>query len=446
MLSIEIWDTGMGIPDGEIHAIFDEYHQIDNAARERKRGLGLGLSIVRRLASLLGHPIHVTSQVGKGSVFSIEVTVPTRESTPPSEKDIPATLNEGDKGGSHTGSILVVEDDPEISGLLELFLNDVGYRTITVSDGTEALDIIERDDFRPDLILADYNLPGGMDGIAVAEALRNRLHRRIPIIILTGDISTSALQKIALQDCVQLSKPVKTAQLTKVVERLLAHAALTEPTRSTRSYAAKPAEKQESMTIFVVDDNRRVRETMREVLEDHGWVVEDFESCEKFLEAFRPQRPGCLLLDAYLPEMSGLELLQTLKKDGTHLPVIMITGAADVTMAVEAMKAGAIDFVEKPIAHDDLLACVTRALEQDQGEHKLTAWQESAATHAAGLTPRQRQIMDLVVAGHPSKNIAADLGISQRTVENHRASIMKRMGAKSIPELARFAFAAATKR
>jgi two-component system CheB/CheR fusion protein len=124
----------------------------------------------------------------------------------------------------------------------------------------------------------------------------------------------------------------------------------------------------------------------------------------------------------------------------------MITGAADVTMAVEAMKAGALDFVEKPISREDLLACVTRALEQARGASKLSAWQENAAAHVAGLTARQRQILDLVVAGQPSKNIAADLGISQRTVENHRASIMTKMGAKSIPALARIALAAASNR
>ena len=106
------------------------------------------------------------------------------------------------------------------------------------------------------------------------------------------------------------------------------------------------------------------------------------------------------------------------------------------------MKAGALDFIEKPISRDDLCACVTRALEQAQDVSKLSAWQEDAAAHVAGLTARQRQIMELVLAGHPSKNIAADLGISQRTVENHRASIMKKMGAKSVPALARLALAA----
>jgi two-component system CheB/CheR fusion protein len=111
-------------------------------------------------------------------------------------------------------------------------------------------------------------------------------------------------------------------------------------------------------------------------------------------------------------------------------------------MAVQAMKAGAIDFIEKPIHREELLASIERAIEQSRDSGKLAAWRDDAALHLARLTPRQRQIMELVLAGHPSKNIAADLGISQRTVENHRASIMKKSGSKSLPELARLAIAA----
>jgi two-component system CheB/CheR fusion protein len=140
--------------------------------------------------------------------------------------------------------------------------------------------------------------------------------------------------------------------------------------------------------------------------------------------------------------MSGLELLQQLRGAGDQLPAIMITGNSDVPMAVQAMKAGASDFLEKPISHGELLASVERALEQSKDASKLSAWRETAANRVARLTPRERQIMELVLAGRPSKNIAADLGISQRTVENHRASIMEKTGSKSLPALARLALAA----
>jgi two-component system CheB/CheR fusion protein len=439
MLSIEIWDTGVGIPGEELQAIFEEYHQLDNAARERSRGLGLGLSIVQRLGGLLGHRVRVSSQPGKGSVFAIEIMLP--------QSDRPREHRRQDRDGGiaesahRTGAILVVEDDPEVRGLLDLLLKDEGHRAATASDGVAALDLVARGVVRPDLILADYNLPGGMDGLEVTAKLRERLGRQVPVIILTGDISTDTLRHIARQDCMQLNKPVKLKELTQAIQRLLA---ASPPAAS--PHAASPANgtgDRGEPVIFVVDDDGHVRDGMRSVLEDDGRMVEDYASCEAFLEAYRPGRAACLLVDAYLPGMNGLELLQRLRAAGHRLPAIMITGNSDVSMAVQAMKAGASDFIEKPVGRGDLLAGVERALEQSRDTNKLSAWREAAADHVAGLTARQRQIMGLVVAGHPSKNIAADLGISQRTVENHRAAIMKKTDSKSLPALARLALAAA---
>jgi two-component system CheB/CheR fusion protein len=137
--------------------------------------------------------------------------------------------------------------------------------------------------------------------------------------------------------------------------------------------------------------------------------------------------------------MSGFELLQKRSAAYSQSPAIMITGQGDVKMAVLAIKAGAFDFIEKPISQDELLDCVNRAFEQSKGSNDLMIRQENAFKKIASLTPRQRQIMDMVLAGQASKNIAVDLGISQRTVENHRASIMERTGTKSIAALARLA-------
>jgi two-component system CheB/CheR fusion protein len=197
-----------------------------------------------------------------------------------------------------------------------------------------------------------------------------------------------------------------------------------------------------SPVIHVVDDDDQVRAAVRDVLTDNGRIVEDYPSCEAFLEAYRPGGEACLVIDAYLPGMSGLELLGRLHNSGDVLPAIMITGNGEVSIAVQAMKAGASDFIEKPIGHDELLACVDRALERGRDSSKQSAWRDDAANHLAGLTVRQRQIMEMVLSGNPSKNIAADLGISQRTVENHRASIMKKTGSMSLPALARLVMAA----
>ena len=181
---------------------------------------------------------------------------------------------------------------------------------------------------------------------------------------------------------------------------------------------------------------------MRDLLHENGYAVELFGDGPAFLEAFRRGREGCLLVDALMPGMSGIELIERLKAEGHQLPAIVITGNGAVSMAVQAMKAGAVDFIEKPVGHEELLASLERALDQTRDSAKLSASRDAAATQVASLTTRQRQILDLVLAGHPSKNIAADLGISQRTVDNHRAAIMKKTGSKSIPALIRTALAA----
>jgi len=255
------------------------------------------------------------------------------------------------------------------------------------------------------------------------------------VVILTGDITVETLHDIALHDCVHFNKPVKIVELTRTIESLLAGpvAARVEGGRLALAGA----------TIHVVDDDDRLRASLAALLEDEGAAVIAYASCEAFLAADKPTGAACLLLDAYLPGMSGLQLLQKLQDEKRAMPVIMITGDSDVPTAIKAMKAGASDFIEKPVGAVELIAGIKRALAHAQDSNKAVEWRESAAAHLAGLTPRQREVMARVLAGDPSKNIAADLGISQRTVENHRASIMKRTGSKSLPALARLALAAA---
>ncbi len=437
-LSIQIWDSGVGIPESQLQDIFEEYHQLDNSARDRSLGLGLGLSIVRRLGILLDHPVTVRSQRGKGSVFSIDVQ--RSQGGTPAEAEASRTGIPGqhDNAGL-TCTILVVEDDSEVRDLLEVGLGAEGHRVVTAIDGVAALDLLETRALRPDLVISDFNLPNGMDGLAVAARIRSRLGRSVPVIILTGDISTKTLRDIALQKCERLSKPTSLKELTAAIERLVPAAAR----RSSPPASLAEASAGMAPVTFVVDDDGEVRQAIRSVLEQDGHAVEDYEDGESFLDAYRPGRHACLLIDAHLPGISGLDLLRRLKEAGHLVPAIMITGRSDVPMAVEAMKAGASDFLEKPIRGSELLAGVGRALELSRDSGKLLEWRKEAADHLAGLTRRQQQIMEMVLAGHPSKNIAADLGISQRTVENHRASIMKKSGTRSLPALARLALAAA---
>jgi two-component system CheB/CheR fusion protein len=433
-LRIEIWDTGLGIPASELEAIFEEYHQIDNPARERSRGLGLGLSIVKSLCDLLGHQIRVRSLPGKGSVFSIEVATASGVGATRPTPDVEAATSDAVQAPARSAKILIIEDDPEVREYLSQFLSAQGYNTLVAFDGPSALALLAAARQPPDLVVADYNLPNGLTGVEVSRRVRNDLHMTIPFVILTGDISTSALRDIALADCVQFSKPVKLRELTQAIEKLLVKP-LPAPIDIPR-VLRKPR-------VFVVDDDAQVRGALTAVLEDEGHAVTAFASCEAFLEDFPPETDACLLIDAYLPGMSGLQLLKKLRAEGHLLPAIMITGDSDVGIAVEAMKAGAIDFIEKPVGREELVASLDRAMELSHDSGKFVERRESAATHLEGLTPRQIQVMEMVLAGQPSKNIAADLGISQRTVENHRMRIMQRTGSKSLPALARLALIAA---
>ena len=322
--------------------------------------------------------------------------------------------------------------------LLVLILKDDGHRVMAAPDGISALELVARGAIQPDLILADFNLPNEMDGLRTAAKLREISHRQIPVIILTGDISTDTLRRVALEQCVQLHKPVKGRELLQVIQRMLAMPPDVTVAGGIRTQAGTPI-------IFVVEDDSHIREGIRGVLEEGGHAVEDYADCETFLEAYRPGRESCLLLDAHLPGMSGFDLLKRMTDAGQLPPTIMITGNSDVRMVVQAMKAGASDFIEKPVGRGELLASVGRALEEARDSSVIVAWREAAVSSLSGLTARQRQIMEMVLDGHPSKNIAAELGISQRTVENHRAEIMRKTGAKSLPALARLVLAAARK-
>jgi len=434
-IRIEVWDTGLGIPDGELQAVFEEYYQLGNEARERSRGLGLGLSIVQRLGALLGHRLGVRSQPGRGSVFTIEVARATDERLPGPEQ---AGLAHAAAAGRN-GSILVIEDDPDLRSLLRMLLEGDGHRVTAAPDGPAALALAAGGGIRPDLLLADLNLPGGTDGLHAAAGLRTALARPLPVIILSGDTSAAALQAIALQDCVHLSKPVKAAELAQTIQRLLAAAPEASPAPAPALSGSSLAD---ARVVFVVDDDGGIRTVIRALLEEHGLAVEDFADGEAFLAAYQSGREDCLLVDAAMPGIDGVEVLRRLGEAGHRLPAIVITGHGDVSMAVRAMKGGALDFIEKPVRAPDLLAGIARALDLSRDAGKRSAWHVAAADSIASLTPRQRDIMALVLSGHPSKNIAADLGISQRTVENHRASIMRRTGSRSLPALARLALTA----
>ena len=194
-------------------------------------------------------------------------------------------------------------------------------------------------------------------------------------------------------------------------------------------------------TIFVVDDDEAVRDSLQALLESYGFTAEVFASAQAFLDAYLPPREGCLIVDVQMPEMSGLELQQRLAADGVDLPVIVITGHGDIPMAVNALKSGALDFIEKPFTDEDILSSVRRAKDLSEQEHRQRSLAAYTSARIERLTGRQREILEQLVVGRPNKVIAYKLGISPRTVELHRARVMEKMQARSLSELVRMALA-----
>jgi RNA polymerase sigma factor (sigma-70 family) len=190
-------------------------------------------------------------------------------------------------------------------------------------------------------------------------------------------------------------------------------------------------------TVFVVDDDDNIRESLRFLIESVGLKAQTFSSAQSFLENYDPAEPGCVVLDVRMPGMSGLELQDELNAQGIEIPVIIVTAYGDIQMAVRAIKAGAIDFVEKPAGEQALLDQIQKAIAKDSEIRETRADQQVVTERFERLTPREREVMELVVDGLSSKEIAAQLGVSFKTVEAHRAKIMKKMEARSVPHLIR---------
>jgi FixJ family two-component response regulator len=190
-------------------------------------------------------------------------------------------------------------------------------------------------------------------------------------------------------------------------------------------------------TVFIVDDDEAVRGSLRLLIRSVGLQAKACGSAREFLEGYDARQPGCLVLDVRMPGMSGLELQQELNQRGATIPVVFITGHGDVPMAVEAMQHGAFDFLQKPFRDQDLLDRVQRALGRDAESRAALAARAQIAERLASLTPRELEVMRLVTRGKANKVIGGELGVSQRTVEIHRAHVMEKMQAGSLAELVR---------
>lgn len=195
--------------------------------------------------------------------------------------------------------------------------------------------------------------------------------------------------------------------------------------------------KEEKETVFIVDDDAAVRDSILELLESVGLHAKGYRSGAAFLDSFRPETPGCLIVDVRMAEMSGLVLQQKLNALGATVPVIILTGHGDVQMAVEAMKAGAVDFIEKPYREQALLDSINAALSLDARSRETRKMANAFDRGMADLTIREKEVLDYLLAGESSKDIGRELNISPRTVDAHRSNVLRKFGVRSATELIR---------
>jgi PAS domain S-box-containing protein len=438
-LRIEVWDTGIGIAEDKLEAIFEEFFQVGNAARERHFGHGLGLAIVRAAAELLEHHLDVRSSLDRGSVFAVEVPFVRHTRAQPTR----CADREDADGMAPAAAILLVEDDAAIRSALRALLELEGYRATAAASGDEALRLVEQGICRPVMVLADQNLPGALCGVETVQRLRGLVEPHLPGLVITGDVLPERLAAIRSAGLPYLTKPIRTDELQALVRSLVGQgpsAPMTlssmapQPALAAGRAAAGPAAQP---TVYAVEDDAAAARSLQRLLAAVGRSVEVYASAEAFLQAYHPGMAGCLVVDINLPGMSGLELRRELARRGDGLPCVFVTGRGELAQAVQAMREGAVDFLVKPVSGEALLASVERAHRQSIME--VASVKETARLDQ--LTARERKVVELVAAGLPNKEVAFRLGISLRTVEGHRARAMHKLGLRTLPELVRLLLA-----
>jgi two-component system, chemotaxis family, CheB/CheR fusion protein len=429
-LRLEFWISGECKPDHQQQLILAALHPDSHSVARDP----LIHFFARPLAESLGMSLWARRQPGVGLALAAEFPLCAYQAIVPEPRNASKEI----AVAPIKGTILVIADDTSIRDLLELSIRQFGHDTIARPSPTDGLSFIQRADLPPDMIVADVDSYEAC--LRFHYNLRSKLQAQLPAVILMSEISSELPKAPTFGPLKYLRKPIDMEELkqsiAEMLERHIRRPPLQQRLPSKYPLSPLPTEKQ---TIYVVEDDRILRHTLQSALQ--GKNTRFFATCDAFLEFYTPSLSGCLVVDNIMPGMRGVELLERLASQACRLPAIMVTGHGDIPTAVRAMKAGAIDFIQKPITYDALLTAIQSALRSEHdGWQERRSWKQSVESHiASSLTKRERQIMTLVVNGLSSKAIAQLLGISSRTVENHRAAVMKKTGASSIPDLTRMA-------
>jgi two-component system CheB/CheR fusion protein len=388
--------------------------------------LGIVHSIVKPLSGLLGLSVKARSQAGSGLLFTADLR---QNRISQLHRVTEAALGSPSSETAAPGVVAAFTDNSLDHEPLKLVLEQAGYRVVAVRYDAGQVKLDSGAGMLPEVIVAEFALLADDAAARVIEKMRTAMGPHTPIIVITNE-SSAELQSSPDRDPVTyLSRPASPEEITALVSQSLAEARtrfITPRTRNRRS---------SNQTTFIVDDDHLLLDAMSALLKVRDERTEVYSSAEGFLKSYATSRRGCLVVDDKLPGLGGVELLEELKDKGAMLPGIVITGHGDIAGAVRAMRAGAIDYIEKPVSAGQLLSAIERALEIDRElADKLARRQELRARYAT-LTEREREVLEHVANGASSKVIGRMLKISQRTVENHRSRVMKRMGANSLSDL-----------
>lgn len=421
-LRIEVWIGGEMIAPQKQQGILDEFHR----GVPPSNGGGLVHAIVKPLSETLGLLIKTRSRPGAGLLFTIDVPMsPTSDSDHAREVTMPDAAT-GEVAAR--GVVAAVSDSPSDREALQLLLEGAGYRVLAVRHNGR-VELEAGGGMQPEVIVADFTELADAAASRLVSELRKLFGPQVPVVVIADEAWRTAQSTPIGDPVTYLRKPATAEKITSRVSQSLAAARIRLASIRTKDRRSPP------QTIFIVDDDRLLLDAISALLKARGEHVEVYSNAENFLENYAPPRRGCIVVDDILPGLRGVELLEKLKAQGATLPAIMITGHGDIATAVRTMRVGCIDYIEKPLHHDQLLAAIDRALEIDKEFADTSARRRDLTERYATLTQRERQVLDLIMKGASSKAMGRLLNISQRTVENHRASVMRRMSASSLSDL-----------